>query len=76
MQLILYSARFVCVSFQVRVLLVLLLLWNLRVFEIPLDKELTAINFYVETHTKLKELIPAAMVDYGLVENSWLLLIF
>ena len=33
--------------------------------EIPLDKELTA-NCLVETRTKLEELIPAAMVDYGL----------
>ena len=32
--------------------------------EIPLDKELTA-NCLVETRTKLEELIPAAMVDYG-----------
>ena len=30
--------------------------------EIPLDKELTA-NRFVETGTKLEELIPAAMVD-------------
>ena len=30
-----------------------------------LDKELTA-NCLVETHTKLEELIPAAMVDYDL----------
>ena len=33
--------------------------------EITLDKELTA-NYLVETRTKLKELIPAAMVKYGL----------
>ena len=30
-----------------------------------LDKELIA-NCLLETHTKLEELIPAAMVDYGL----------
>ena len=39
--------------------------WKLSVLEIPLDKELTA-NCLVETCTKLEELIPAAMVDYGL----------
>ena len=33
--------------------------------KIPLDKELTAYCL-VETRTKLEELIPAAMVDYGL----------
>ena len=33
--------------------------------EIPLDKELTA-KCLIETHTKLKGLIPAAMVKYGL----------
>ena len=33
--------------------------------EIPLDKELTA-NCLVEVRTKLKELILAAMVEYGL----------
>ena len=33
--------------------------------EIPLDEELTA-NCIVETRTKLEELIPAAMDDYGL----------
>ena len=33
--------------------------------EIPLDKELTA-NCLVEARTKLEELIPAAMVIYGL----------
>ena len=35
------------------------------VLEIPLDKELNA-NCLLETRTKLGELIPAAMVDYGL----------
>ena len=42
--------------------------------EIPLDKELAAYCL-VETRTKLEELIPAAMVDYGLnrVQRSlWL----
>ena len=33
--------------------------------EIPFDKELTA-NCLVETRTKHEELIPAAMIDYGL----------
>ena len=33
--------------------------------EIPLDKELAA-NCLVRTRPKLEELIPAAMVDYGL----------
>ena len=33
--------------------------------ESPLDKELTA-NCLVQTRTKLEELTPAAMVDYGL----------
>ena len=33
--------------------------------EIPLDEELAA-NCLVETRMKLKELIPAAMVEYGL----------
>ena len=42
-----------------------MLLWKLSVLRIPLDKELTA-NCLVETRTKLKELIPAAMVKYGL----------
>ena len=39
--------------------------WNLSVLEILLDKELTA-NCLVETWSKLKGLIPAAMVEYGL----------
>ena len=34
--------------------------------EIPLDKELTD-NCLVETCTKLKELIPAVVVKYGLI---------
>ena len=38
---------------------------KLSVLEIPLDKELTA-NCLMETRTKLEELIPAAMVGYGL----------
>ena len=42
-----------------------MLSWKLSVLEIPLDKELTA-NCLVETRTKLEELIPAAMVEYGL----------
>ena len=42
-----------------------MLSWKLSVLEIPLEKELTA-NCLVETRTKLKELIPAAMVKYGL----------
>ena len=42
-----------------------MLSWKLNVLEIPLDKELTA-NCLMETHTKLEELIVAAMVDYGL----------
>ena len=33
--------------------------------EIPLKRELTA-NCPVETHSKLRKLIPAVMVDYGL----------
>ena len=40
-----------------------MLSWKLSVLEIPLDKELTA-NCLVETCTKLKELILAAMVKY------------
>ena len=40
-------------------------LMKLSVLEIPLDKELTA-NCLIETRTKLEELIPAAMVKYGL----------
>ena len=39
--------------------------WKLSVLEISLDKELTA-NCLVETRTKLEELIPAAMAEYGL----------
>ena len=42
-----------------------MLSWKLSVLEIPLDKELTA-NCLVETRTKLEELIPAALVKYGL----------
>ena len=42
-----------------------MLSWKLSVLEIPLEKELTA-NCLVETRTKLEELIPAAMVEYGL----------
>ena len=42
-----------------------MLLWKLSVREFPLDKELTA-DCLVETRTKLEELIPAAMVKYGL----------
>ena len=38
---------------------------KLSVLEIPLDRELTA-NCLVETRTKLEELVPAAMVYYGL----------
>ena len=38
---------------------------KLSVLEIPLDKELTA-NCLVETRMKFEELIPAAMVKYGL----------
>ena len=41
-----------------------MLSWK-NVLEISLDKEITA-NCLVETCTKLKELIPAAMVKYGL----------
>ena len=37
----------------------------MSVLEIPLDKEFTA-NCLVETHTKLYELMPAAMVKYSL----------
>ena len=37
-----------------------MLSWKLSVFEIPLDKELTA-NCLLETHSKLKE-IPAGKV--------------
>ena len=42
-----------------------MLSWKLSVLKIPLDKELTA-NCLVETRTKLEELIPAVMVNYGL----------
>ena len=42
-----------------------MLLWKFSEPEIPLDKELTA-KCLVETRTKLEELIPAAMADYGL----------
>ena len=42
-----------------------LLSWKLSVLEIPLDKELTS-NCLIETHTKLEELILAAMVKYGM----------
>ena len=42
-----------------------MLSWKLSVFEIPLDNELTA-NCLVETRTKLEELIPGAIVKYGL----------
>ena len=42
-----------------------MLSWKQSVLEIPLDKELTA-NCLVETRTKLEELIPASMVEYGL----------
>ena len=42
-----------------------MLSWKLSELEIPLDKELTA-NCLVETPTKHEELIPAAIVDYGL----------
>ena len=38
---------------------------KMSVLEVPLDKELT-VNCLVETRTKLEELIPAAMVIYGL----------
>ena len=49
-----------------------MLLWKLSVLKISLDKELTA-DCLVETRTKLKELILAAMVDYGLysVQPPW-----
>ena len=36
-----------------------------NVLEIPLDKELT-VDCLVENRTKLEELIPTAMVEYGL----------
>ena len=42
-----------------------MLSWKLSVVEIPLVKELTA-NCLVETRTNLEELVPAAMVKYGL----------
>ena len=42
-----------------------MVLWKLSVLEILLDKELTA-DCIVETLKTLEELIPAAMVDYGL----------
>ena len=42
-----------------------MLLWKLSVLEIPLDKEVTA-NCLLETRIKLEELIPAAMIEYGL----------
>ena len=41
------------------------LLCKFQLLEIPLDKELTA-NCLADTRTKLEELIPAAMVKYGL----------
>ena len=37
----------------------------MSVLEIPLDKELPA-NCLIETCTKLEEVIPAAMIKYGL----------
>ena len=46
---------------RVQVLSEPMLFWKLRMLEILLDKELTA-NCFLETHTKLEELIPAAMV--------------
>ena len=42
-----------------------MLSWELSMLETPLDKEPTA-NCLIETHTKLEELIPVAMVKYGL----------
>ena len=54
-----------CVNVQCSVPSVPMLSWKLSMLEIPLDKELTA-NCLVETRTKLKELIPDAMVIYGL----------
>ena len=58
-----------------------MLLWTvpmlsrkLSVLEIPLDKEHAA-SCLAETHTKLEELIPAAMVRYGLTRvqlHLWL----
>ena len=46
-----------------------MILWKLRVLEILLDKELAAICL-AETRTRLKELIPATVVKYGLMEYS------
>ena len=43
--------------------------------EIPLDKELTA-NCLVETFMKLEELIPAAMVDYGMIRVQFALWLY
>ena len=51
-----------------------MLLWKLSVLEIPLDKILTA-NCLVETRTKLEELIPAAIVKYGLNRVQLLLVV-
>ena len=59
------TAHLECERLWVQVPSVPVLLWKLNVLEIPLDKELTA-NCLVETHSKLEELIPAAMVKYGL----------
>ena len=42
---------------------------TLSMLQIPTDKDLVAIGL-VETHTKLEELIPAAMFDYGLKEGT------
>ena len=63
------GAHLRCVSLRVRVPSGPMLSWKVNVLEIPLDKEFTA-NCLVETRTKLEELIPVAMVNYGLIGYS------
>ena len=50
---------------------------KLSVLEIPSDKE-PATNCFVETRTKLEELIQAAMVEYGLIgySSSWYIMVW
>ena len=39
------------------------------VLEIPLDKELSAVNYLVETHRKLRELVLAVIVSCWLIRE-------
>ena len=59
-----YSARFGCERLRGRVPSVPMLLWKLRVLEIPLDKKLTA-NCLVETRTSWSQLRWLNMVWIG-----------